>query len=147
MLVVYIILLVACLVVPIIIARVDRYPDTLLDWETLLMWYCVSGLIALFPLIGIYSLTSISTGEKTYTGYIYSSEDVLNKTTGHLRFSESAGEDTQPSFCAAKGSEAGKRIKELAGSGKKVKVTVPSGFSVQMWYGQCPLPVTVEEME
>lgn len=91
------------------------------------------------------SLVNISFGEKTYTGYIYSSENVLNMTVGHIRFSENTGEDKQPSFCTVKGSEQAKKLKELTGSGKKVFVTVPEGFVVNNWFGQCGIPAVIEE--
>ena len=61
-------------------------------------------------------LVNISFGESTYTGYIYSAENVLNMTVGRIRFSENAGADEQPSFCTVKGSEQAKKLKELAGS-------------------------------
>lgn len=86
-----------------------------------------------------------SPGEAQYTGYIYSAEDGAgDKTRGHLRFSENAGPDGQPSFCVKKAD--GWRIKELAGSGKKVKVTIPAGFE-WAWFWDCAIPASVEEME
>ena len=91
------------------------------------------------------NLANISFGEKTYTGYIYSSENVLNMTVGHIRFSENTGEDKQPSFCTVKGSEQAKKLKELTGSGKKVFVTVPEGFVLNNWFGQCGIPAVIEE--
>lgn len=84
-----------------------------------------------------------NTGEKQYTGYIYSAEDDIFKTIGHLRFSENAGMDEQPSFCV--NIEDGQQVKDLAGSGKKVKVTVPKGFKlVAPW--KCAFPATIEVM-
>lgn len=86
----------------------------------------------------------INFGEEIYTGYIYSAEDGIAQTTGHLRFSESAGMDEQPSFCVEK--RDGEQLKELAGSGKKVRVTVPAGFTIQVpWV--CAFPAKVEAME
>lgn len=86
-----------------------------------------------------------SPGEAQYTGYIYSAEDGLgDKTRGHLRFSEYAGKDEQPSFCVQKTD--GWKIKELAGSGKKVKVTIPAGFK-RAWAWDCAIPAQVEEMD
>lgn len=83
-------------------------------------------------------------GEDIYTGYIYSAEDGIAQTTGHLRFSENAGMDEQPSFCMDK--KDGQRLKELAGSGKKVRVTVPAGFAIKApWV--CAFPAIIEEME
>lgn len=86
-----------------------------------------------------------SPGETQYTGYIYSAEDSFgDKTTGHLRFSEAAGKDNQPDFCVQKAD--GWRIKELAGSGKKVKVTIPAGFKFA-WLWDCGIPASIEGME
>lgn len=86
----------------------------------------------------------VNTGEKQYTGYIYSAEDGIAETVGHLRFSENAGMDEQPSFCVDK--KDGQQIKDLAGSGKKVKVTVPAGFAIAFpWV--CGIPANVEVME
>ena len=114
-----------------------------IDGEIAVLFGIIIAIVSLFM---SFPLFQISTGEKTYTGYIYSAEDFFNRTVGHLRFSENAGSDEQPPFCAVKGSEQAQKIKELAGSGKKVKVTVPSGFVLQTWYGQCGIPATVEEM-
>lgn len=87
----------------------------------------------------------ISVGEQTLTGYIYSVEDDLgNKTRGHLRFSENAGEDSQPSFCVQKAD--GHILKELAGSGKKVRVEIPAGFAFAPFW-DCAIPAQVEVME
>lgn len=81
--------------------------------------------IALFTLLlGI----KFELGSQNLTGYIYSSENRFGYTTAHIRFSENAGTDEQPSFCVASDSEAGKKIQELVGSGKKVKVDIPSYF-------------------
>lgn len=109
----------------------------------------VSLFVAIFTLvIGGFLVTHLhwNTGESIYTGYIYSAEDGIAATTGHLRFSQNAGEDTQPSFCVNKGTEASKQIKELAGSGKKVRVTVPAGFSiVAPWACAFQAEIEVEE--
>lgn len=86
----------------------------------------------------------LNTGEKQYTGYIYSAEDGIAETVGHLRFSETAGMDEQPSFCVDK--RDGKQIKDLAGTGKKVKVIVPAGFAIAFPWN-CPIPASIELME
>lgn len=65
---------------------------------------------------------------KNLTGYIYSSNTTVGYTHGHIRFSENAGQDVQPEFCAKADSEVGRKIAEYAGSGKKVRVTVPPYF-------------------
>lgn len=95
-------------------------------------------------LICICSCFQLNTGEKQYTGYIYSAEDGIAETIGHLRFSENAGYDKQPSFCVDK--KDGAQVKELAGSGKKVRVTVPAGFAVAFpWV--CGIPAQIEEID
>jgi hypothetical protein len=100
--------------------------------------------VALFiGVIFIISCFRLNTGEKQYTGYIYSAEDTLFQTVGHLRFSENAGMDEQPAFCVDKGN--GQKIKDLAGTGKKVKVTVPAGFKVVLPFF-CAFPAEIEEM-
>ena len=69
-----------------------------------------------------------NTGTNNLTGYIYASETRFGYITGHIRFSEQAGQDSQPSFCVKADSEAGKKIKELTGSGDKVLITEPPFF-------------------
>lgn len=64
----------------------------------------------------------------TLTGYIYSADSRAGYITGHIRFSEQAGQDVQPSFCVKADSEPGKQIRELAGSGQKVRVNIPPYF-------------------
>ncbi len=88
--------------------------------------------------------THWNTGDKTYTGYIYSVTESLGETEAHLRFSEYAGEDSQPSFCLAK-DDIG-MARELAGSGKKVKVYIPSGFAIALPW-ECPIPPQIELIE
>ena len=86
-----------------------------------------------------------SEGERKLTGYVYSANDGFgNKTTGHIRFSEYAGNDSQPSFCVEK--KDGGIVKELAGSGKKVTVTIPAGFAwAPLW--DCAIPAKIEVVE
>lgn len=132
----------AILLAPVVIGRVK-------DWGVGEHLEYLVITIAPFILLAtaIFALIQINLGESTYTGYIYSAEDILDKSVGHIRFSETAGKDSQPSFCVAKGSEESKKLKELAGSGKKVRVTVPEGFVVNMWYGQCGLQANIEEVK
>lgn len=106
-------------------------------WGTML----IALVLALF--FSTLSCVRISTGEKQYTGYIYSAEDSFGKTTGHIRFSQNAGEDTQPSFCVKK--EHGDMVKQYTGTGVKVRVTIPAGFAIA-WPWDCPIEATVEEM-
>jgi len=82
-----------------------------------------------------------NTGEDIYTGYIYSTETFFDRTNVHIRFSETAGEDTQPSFCVAE--EDKEFVQSLAGSGKKVRVTVPAGI-VWKFFTSCQIPAHIE---
>lgn len=119
----------------------DRLEDFLMDRPVLTVFIVSAIIIAVLLAV---ACARVSTGEKQYTGYIYSAEDGIAKTTGHLRFSENAGMDKQPSFCVDK--KDGQQIKDLAGSGKKVKVTIPAGFAIAFPW-TCPIPATVEVME
>ena len=71
---------------------------------------------------------NISLSTQNLSGFIYSADTTYGYTTGHIRFSEQAGQDVQPSFCVKADSEPGRQITELAGSGKKVRVTIPPYF-------------------
>lgn len=91
-------------------------------------WF-VGGFVLLVISFFVFLPTvNINWGTQNLTGYIYSNEDRAGYTVGHIRFSENAGTDEQPSFCAPSDSVAADKIKEYAGSGKKVKVTVPPYF-------------------
>ena len=59
-------------------------------------------------------------GEDIRTGYIYSVDEYFGKGSVHIRLGENAGEDTQQPFCVS--GDNLKKVKELAGSSKKVKV-------------------------
>lgn len=87
--------------------------------------FLVTGFIWLFC---FFAALNLQFGSSQLTGYIYSASDTAGYTTGHIRFSENAGTDQQPSFCAKSDSKAGQQIRELAGSGKKVSVTIPPFF-------------------
>lgn len=64
--------------------------------------------------------------DDTYTGYIYSRDSSWGYTTYHIRFSQNAGEDKQPSFTVKSGSEQESEFDKLVGTDEKVKVRVPS---------------------
>ena len=137
MLVVYIILLLVILGFT-IWEFVDDEP------ELGVIWF----LVGIIPVVGILSLTHINTGENIYTGYVYSTENVFDKTVVHIRFSKEAGEDAQPSFCVKTSNELSEKFKSLAGTDTKIKVKIPSGFAMNMWYGQCPIEAElIEEKE
>ena len=74
------------------------------------------------------------------TGYIYSTEDFVNTTTVHIRFSENAGEMNNRRFCVALKDR--ELAHSLAGSGKKVSVFVPSGFKFAPFW-ECGLPAEI----
>ena len=120
--------------------------ESILDWMSdriILSCFAIPVLLVVIPVV-MFLCVQVSTGEKQYTGYIYAAEDGWAKTVGHLRFSENAGYDEQPSFCVDK--KDGQQIKELAGSGKKVRVTIPSGFAIVVpWV--CAIPASVEIMD
>lgn len=78
------------------------------------------------------------------TGYIYATEDVFDMTTAHIRFSETAGADEQQPFCVAP--EDRELVRSLAGSGKKVSVSVPAGLRlVPFWECAFPGEITILE--
>lgn len=89
------------------------------------LWWGAAILTGIALVIAFFMSFKWHIGTDQYTGYIYSAETAFGYTTGHLRFSENAGEDTQPSFCVID-AEQGDLVRSLAGSGKKVKVTVSS---------------------
>lgn len=103
--------------------------------------------LTMIPIIIICILCCIriNFGEKTFTGYIYSVEDSFwDRTNAHIRFSENAGTDAQPSFCVKKSESS--ELRELAGTSKKVRVTIPVGvaFNLPM---NCAIPAEVEVIE
>jgi len=97
------------------------------DWDGEI-WAVAAVIVAFAGLVCLIISMQINFGTKNLTGYIYSNEDRVGYTVGHIRFSENAGTDEQPSFCAPSSSKAADKIKEYSGSGKKVKVTVPPYF-------------------
>lgn len=105
----------------------------------------VGIVIVLFTSVGLPLFIQWSPGEQKLTGYIYSVGDEWgDKTVGHIRFSEYAGEDSQPKFCVKK--KDGEFLKELAGSGKKVFIKIPAGFSLApVW--DCAIPAEIEIIE
>lgn len=91
-------------------------------------WGDAAMVFGIITVVAMLMATNVRFSTQTLTGYIYSAEDRVGYTEGHIRFSETAGEDVQPSFCAPSGSTAGKQIRELAGSGKKVRITIQPYF-------------------
>lgn len=85
-------------------------------------------------------------GTDTMTGYIYSVEEKFGKGTVHIRLGEAAGEDSQQPFCVS-GDNLDK-ARALAGSSKKVKVTIPStGFRFENDYFACTSEPIIEVEE
>lgn len=96
------------------------------DWPVFAtLGWVTFGLVATASIL---IATKLNLSSQQLTGYIYSATTTWGYTTGHIRFSEQAGTDAQPEFCVSADSEAGKKIRELAGSSRKVKVTIPPYF-------------------
>lgn len=119
------------------------------EWGDLTMWGGIMlSAVAILLIIAIIFIPSThlawKVGESVYTGYIYSTEDFFDRTNVHIRFSEAAGKDAQPSFCVAE--EDKEFVQSLAGSGKKVRVTVPAGI-VWKFFTSCQIPASVEVVD
>lgn len=85
-------------------------------------------------------------GTDTRTGYIYSVDEEFGKGTVHIRLSENAGEDSQKPFCVD--GENLEKARKLAGSGKKVIVTLPStGIHFENDFFACTYDAIIEEAE
>ncbi len=84
------------------------------------------GFIAFMALL--MSLNYSTTAEHL-SGYIYSSEtNWTGYTRAHIRFSQNAGQDVQPSFCVKADSEPGQAIAKYTGTDTKVKIEIPRYF-------------------
>lgn len=85
-------------------------------------------------------------GTDTRTGYIYSVDEEFGKGTVHIRLSENAGEDSQEPFCVD--GENLEKARKLAGSGKKVVVTLPAtGIHFENDFFACTYDAIIEEVE
>lgn len=91
-------------------------------------WFFGGFFLAFITLICFLFTLNFKFGTEHLSGYIYSNEERLGYTTGHIRFSENAGTDEQPHFCAPSDSQAAKDIRKYSGSGKKVAVEVKPYF-------------------
>lgn len=109
----------------------------------------IFGFIVVPIIIGVivFSLgfVHIDFGEDIYSGYIYSVEHVGNNTQIHLRFSETAGKDEQPTVCIDKKDDV--ILEGLINTGKKVKVTKPNGGVKIVPFWECAYPVNIEVIE
>lgn len=115
-------------------------------WE-LTCVLCGAGAILLFTIWVAFALTFMqwNTGSKMYTGYIYSVEQEFNKAIGHIRYSQNAGSDSQPSFCVDVSRR--EELEQYVGKDVKVQVTVPAGFgwSITDCINQAQVKVMEEE--
>lgn len=112
------------------------------------MWYggIFAGIDVLLAVIAILMCMRWQIGTDIRTGYIYSVEEQFGRGTVHIRLSENAGADSQEPFCVS--GENLKKSRELAGSGKKVKVTIPStGFRFENDYFACTSEPIIEVEE
>lgn len=106
---------------------------------------CVGLPIIIGIIIFSLGFVHIDFGEDIYSGYIYSVEHVGNNTQIHLRFSETAGKDEQPTVCTDKKDDA--ILEGLINTGKKVKVTKPNGGVKIVPFWECAYPVNIEVIE
>lgn len=112
------------------------------------MWYggIFTAIDVLFAVVAILTCLRWQIGTDVMTGYIYSVEEEFGKGTVHIRLGENAGADSQEPFCVS--GENLEKTRELAGSGKKVKVTIPStGFRFENDYFACTSEPIIEVEE
>lgn len=112
------------------------------------MWYggIFTAVDVLFAVITILLCLRWQIGTDVMTGYIYSVEEQFGKGKVHIRLGENAGADSQEPFCVS--GENLEKARELAGSGKKVKVTIPStGFHFENDYFACTSEPIIETEE
>ena len=119
--------------------------DTCLFKGEIRMW--VGGFLCIFnTLMTIAALLCCfrwQIGTDIKTGYIYSVEEEFGHGKVHIRLSENAGADSQEPFCV--NGENLQKARELAGSGKKVKVTVPAtGFRFENDFFACTSDPIIE---
>lgn len=112
------------------------------------MWYggIFTAIDVLLAVVAILTCLRWQIGTDVMTGYIYSVEEQFGRGTVHIRLGENAGADSQEPFCVS-GDNLDK-ARELAGSGKKVKVTIPStGFHFENDYFACTSEPIIEVEE
>lgn len=101
---------------------------------------------AVFAVLALLCCFRWQIGTDTRTGYIYSVDEEFGKGTVHIRLSESAGEDSQKPFCVD--GENLEKARKLAGSGKKVIVTLPStGIHFENDFFACTSDAIIEEVK
>jgi len=109
------------------------------------MWYggIFTGIYVVLAVVAILTCLRWKIGTDVMTGYIYSVEEEFGRGTVHIRLGENAGADSQEPFCVR--GENLEKARGLAGSGKKVKVTIPStGFRFENDYFACTSEPIIE---
>lgn len=109
------------------------------------MWY--GGIVATIDMflavMAILTCLRWQIGTDVMTGYIYSVEEEFGRGTVHIRLGENAGADSQEPFCVR--GENLEKDRALAGSGKKVKVTIPAtGLRFENDYFACTSEPIIE---
>lgn len=112
------------------------------------MW--VGGVLgtinAVLLLISLFCCFRWQIGTDVRTGYIYSVDEAFGEGTVHIRMGKNAGEDTQEPFCV--NDENLEKARSLAGTGKKVRVTIPAtGFRFENNFFACTSKVIIEEVD
>lgn len=82
-------------------------------------------------------ILNVKLSSETLTGYVYSKDNFGGVNNYHIRFSETAGTDVQPSFCVNEDSPNAKDIDAVVGTGKKVTINIPKSgwyFSNDLWH-------------
>lgn len=100
---------------------------------------------ALLAVMGFFACIRWQIGTDIRTGYIYSVDEEFGRGTVHIRLSENAGKDSQKPFCVS--GENLEKARALAGSGKKVKITIPAtGPRFENDYFACTSEPVIEEI-
>lgn len=108
--------------------------------------FFLCGCMVLLTITSFLTCLRWQIGTDIKTGFIYSVEEHFGKGTVHLRMSLEAGKDSQEPFCVE--GENLSKARELAGSGKKVRVIIPStNFHFENDFFACTSKVVIEEME
>jgi len=93
-------------------------------------------------------ISNVRFSDQSLTGYIYSQDTFAGVTQYHIRFSENAGADSQPSFCVNEDASSKRQLDELVGSSRKVTVEIPPVgwyFADDLWH--CPSNAQLKSAE
>lgn len=94
--------------------------------------------------LAIFACLRWQMGTDIKTGYIYAVDEAFGRGTVHLRMSLEAGEDSQNPFCVQ--GENLEKARNLAGTGKKVRVTIPAtDLHFENNYFACTYEAIIEE--